>query len=312
MVDSSMPLIRIYNGDLSPYQLRKHIQSGEITKLARKLYVWGQPTPLQALALLCPTGGKNYVSGHSLYQLLTEQPLTFPISMVSTEQNLTDSTLVKAKRYGVLSTMAKHEFSELGITRLGLQAESPIGAARLLLPNDAIAFAEKYYSSSKGKQLLNQHLKVFQRVPGDIQKILNAAAIGTDSVPERRLVKLLRNQGYAVSCNVRIGDYLWDIVLDDYLIAIDVDGFRYHAAKDGNYDVFVTDRWKTNSAVSLGYMAFRYPAKCVMDVPNTILDQIRIATEHARKKPFAMNMNLQFMHGVRSWHPQWYSTSWEF
>ena len=109
MVTKPLPPIKVYDGGLSPYQLRQKVKAGEITKLASKLYVWGKPAPLQALRLLCADGGSHYASGRTLFELLTDKPVTYPLAVASVGRNLGDSPFITATRYSVMSAMTNQE-----------------------------------------------------------------------------------------------------------------------------------------------------------------------------------------------------------
>lgn len=172
--------------------------------------------------------------------------------------------------------------------------ELPVIAATRLATAAALRFLNHVYAGRKGQAEADKHAK--GKLSARAKRLLNQAAIGADSPPERDLVAALRQAGLRLKCNSKIGDYHWDIELLDYGIAIEVDGFRYHRDSEETQANFRRDRWKANDATLRGYTVLRYAAGCIYQQLGQVVDQI-LAAVRPDPKPGRWSF------GVWKWHP---------
>lgn len=130
-------------------------------------------------------------------------------------------------------------------------------------------------------------------------------AIGVDSPPEADLVKALREEGFKVTPQFRLGKYRWDVGLKGLKVVIDVDSKQYHLHDE---KAFVVDRWKANSGVMSGWIALRVTATCV----NTHLKKILELLKEIRrlKKTSPKKFPKIDVGPVWQWHSN-YAREWE-
>ena len=102
-----------------------------------------------------------------------------------------------------------------------------------------------------------------RRVPKPLKDTIRHAAIGTDSPPERTLIRQLRAEGIYPEHNVLIAGYRFDLKMGKLLV--EVDGWEYHK----HSQAFQADRCKQNAAVAHGFTVLRFTAADV----NHHLDQ---------------------------------------
>lgn len=253
-------------------QLRRMAARGEIFKVAQRLYCWRKPSP-EELARLLPTGA---LTGESARQLLLNQELTFPLH-VAVNSSIPTSELYRAVRRRNLRW--RHQ--------AGIRYQLPIQAAEFVdHPQD---FLEQYYAGPRGKFQLDQDLAA-GRIPKKVRTALEKASIGSDSVPERIVVRALRSAGFTVRTNVLIGEYRWDIYIPRLRLLIEIDGFEYHRERGP----FIKDRWKSNDATARGYKVLRYSGSCVRHHLTEVVDQVKTLRTPMK--------NRRFLTGAWHWH----------
>lgn len=72
--------------DLSKGAIATRVRRGEITRLAKGLYVWGRPEPLELLKLLQDHRPFLKTTGTTAAQVLLGEPVTFPLRLASVER----------------------------------------------------------------------------------------------------------------------------------------------------------------------------------------------------------------------------------
>lgn len=244
---------------LSSRQLSALHARGALIKVQRGLYLTRQPTGEELAAIMSEHKPKSVFTGQTAAQLLSGQPVTLPLALAdvndSEVQGLYSVFRSKQRRYYTVN---------------GLRAHVPILAVSNLTDEDAIEFLEHFYAGRKGRERLERERAVIKRVPARNRELLARAAIGSDSVPERILVKALRAAGLTVETNVQLGNYVWDIVDHKRRIAIEIDGYAYHRKLDD----LIRDSWKGNESTLDGWRVLRYTANCVMHHLDEVVDQV--------------------------------------
>lgn len=272
-----------YSGGLSAHQLYRRIKKGVMTRLAPGIHVWGKPSPVEAAHVLSAQG--FLLTGRTLAQLMMEEEVTLPIEVsIPHRQRRSDTPWVRFHRTRIFRPATWGEFN----------IELPVIAATRLATAAALRFLNHVYAGRKGQAEADKHAK--EKLSARAKRLLNQAAIGADSPPERDLVAALRQAGLRLKCNSKIGDYHWDIELLDYGIAIEVDGFRYHRDSEETQANFRRDRWKANDATLRGYTVLRYAAGCIYQQLGQVVDQI-LAAVRPDPKPGRWSF------GLWKWHP---------
>lgn len=240
-------------------------------RIANGLYLSDKPTPEQLARIMseqwpdCALDGKSAACKH------LDEPLQFPLEV------LRESSLPPSEYFTSRRTRPKG-----ALTWDGVNICNPLQAVEAMPHDDAVAFLEAFYSGKDGRRRLHVSKQEFRRFPHQVKRALDHAIIGTDSVPERQLTRALE-QHFTVQNNVKIGPYHWDLVLEDYKIAIEVDGFAYHHAE--NRRQFELDRHKLNDAVHRGWTPLHYTATTISHYPKFVAEHVRAIAK--RKRPFA-------------------------
>lgn len=240
-------------------------------RIANGLYLSDKPTPEQLARIMSEQWPDCALDGASAARKHLDQPLSFPLELLR-ESSLPASSYFTSRR-----ARPKGALTWDGVTIC-----TPLQAVETMPHDDAVAFLEAFYSGKDGHQRLQLNKQEFRRFPHQVKCALDHAIIGTDSVPERQLTRALE-QHFTVRNNVKIGPYHWDLVLEHYKIAIEVDGFAYHHAE--NRRQFELDRHKLNDAVHRGWTPLHYTATTINHYPRFVAEHVRAIAK--RKRPFA-------------------------
>lgn len=259
--------MQVFRGERAAQQAQRH---GAI-RIANGLYLSDKPTPEQLARIMSEQWPDCALDGASAARKHLDEPLQFPLEILR-GSSLPPSeyfTSRRARPKGVLSWD-------------GANVCNPLQAVEALPRKEAVAFLEAFYSGKDGPGRLQQNKQDFQRLPQQVKRALDRAIIGTDSVPERTITRALEPH-FTVRNNVKIGPYHWDLVLEDYKIAIEVDGFAYHHAE--NRRQFELDRHKLNDAVHRGWTPLHYTATTISHYPEFVAEHVRSIAK--RRRPFA-------------------------
>ena len=82
---------------LSKGALATRVRRGEITRLAKGLYVWGRPEPLELLKLLQEHRPFLKATGTTAAQVLLGETVTFPLRLASVERMPTSTFYVHSR-----------------------------------------------------------------------------------------------------------------------------------------------------------------------------------------------------------------------
>lgn len=130
----------------------------------------------------------------SLYQFYGSQPISLPVH-ISTERRITSTKYVVAHHVKRLRTVEVR----------GVLTECGVDAVKHLADRQAIALLDVAYSGRHGSAVLRRESPM--RVSARVKTLVDQAAVGTDSVPERILVRALREAGLECTSNFRVGVY---------------------------------------------------------------------------------------------------------
>lgn len=254
--------MKIVSG-LTCHQLRTHLAAGTITAITRGFHVWGTPTPVELLHELQRRHPGLVATGTSAAHLYLGQELEFPLS-VAYGQKLGPSAFYTVKRRSQRTHVVVGD----------LRVHHPLLAFDTDTPRDlALAALEHHYAHARGRRLLERHRSGFERLPRHTHGLLTQAALFTDSGAEAKVARALKTRGMRVDTNFFIGDYLWDIVLPDMQVAVEINGFEFHSKPDA----VVRDHWKNNDAVLRGWTTLRYTGTCVAHHLGDVVEQIATA-----------------------------------
>ncbi|GAB6952390.1 hypothetical protein QP414_05390 [Corynebacterium simulans] len=248
---------------LSRSKIAARVRSGEITKIARGIYVWGKPNPRDVLTLLTAKHG-CCATGNTAAQLLSEQDLSFPV-IVAGPHKMRSGALFTYKR----SQVRDHFEYE------GLKVHNPLAAAAFAERTQAVEMLEAVYRGRRSRTRLEEDRRKLARLDSRTQEALSEAVLFTDSSAEIKVARGLQDAGMDVECNYFIGVYAWDIVLKDKRIAIEINGRKFHSA----LDTWIKDHWKNNDAVLRGWRTLRYTGHCVAHHLPAIIEQVRTADQ---------------------------------
>ncbi|QCB29277.1 type IV toxin-antitoxin system AbiEi family antitoxin domain-containing protein [Corynebacterium endometrii] len=244
---------------LSRSQISRLAAQGKIVKIAPGFYLRREPTPSELAALVMKRWPRSVFTAETARRLHMGQPISFPL-------DVTSSTGMPRSAYFSVSRCKQMDFTRIG----ALRCHIPVLAVDFLQEPEAIALLEHAYSGRRGRQRLEQELSGIKRLPARTRKLLGTASIGSDSVPERALVKALRQRGLTVETNKQIGPYFWDAVIPRLKVAVEIDGFQFHSQRD----TLIRDHWKSNDATLRGYTVLRYTGSCIKHHLADVVEQI--------------------------------------
>ncbi|MTD92116.1 endonuclease domain-containing protein [Corynebacterium hiratae] len=265
--------------DLSKGALATRVRRGEITRIAKGLYVWGKPEPLELLKLLQEHRPFLKTTGTTAAQVLLGEPVTFPLRLASVER-------MPASTFYVHSRVSVESF----VTSSGIRILNPLVAMKSVSPELGIRVFESIYSSKAGRARLDSHREALKVVPVASQRMLEQAALFTDSGAEVKVAKGLKRRGLKVECNVVIGHYTWDIVLPELKVAVEINGMKFHSQQES----WLRDHWKNNEGALIGWLTLRYTGHCVAHHLDYVIDQIA----HARNPDFGK----RYFKFIGFWH----------
>lgn len=223
--------------------------NGQAIKICRGLYLATEPTPRELAQLASRRWPDSALDGYSAAQLYLGQELTFPLHFLRAG-TMASSTYFRSRRARpkALGNMD------------GVNVCSPLQIIETMDHGDAVAFIEAFFAGVHGPSRIETEQLDFRRLPRHTREVLEKAIVGADSKPERDLTRALEPH-VKVRNNLKIGPYRWDLVLEDYKVAIEVDGYAYH--KGENRQRFEIDRQKLNDAVQRGYQPLHFTAATI-------------------------------------------------
>lgn len=273
---------------LSRSQLVTRLRRGDITKIARGIYVWGAPTPLEVLRAVQEYKATVIAAGRTAAQLYLGHELTTPLE-------LRGPTRLPTSPFYSLRRTKQNAYRMID----GIRVANPLLAIERLDAALAVELCEALYSTKEGREAIERDRAEFRRLSAHAQKVLTQAALFTDSSAEILVIRALKAHGLKVESNYLIGAYRWDIVLPDYKIAIEINGLQFHSA----LTPWIRDHWKNNEAVLRGWRTLRYTGHCVKYHLNYIVEQICTADQPDWER--------RYYRGVRSWHRALGPAPWE-
>lgn len=244
---------------LSKGALATRVSRGEITRIAKGIYVWGRPKPLELLKLLQENRPFLKATGTTAAQVLLGEPVTFPLWLASVER-MPKSTFYVHSRVSVTNFVALS----------GIRILNPLVAMKSVSPELGIRVFESIYSSKAGRARLDSHREALNVTPVASQRMLEQATLFTDSGAEVKVAKGLKRRGLKVECNVVIGHYTWDIVLPELKVAVEINGMKFHSQQEA----WLRDHWKNNEGALIGWLTLRYTGHCVAHHLDYVIDQI--------------------------------------
>lgn len=234
---------------------------GEAIKITRGLYLPNEPTPLELAKVVSEHWPDCALDGYSAGMILLERKPGFPLQLIR-EKGLENTRYFVCRR-----ARPKGVFPYDGINVC-----KPLQAVEAMEEKHAVTFLEKYLAGGDAESRLRLLAMDFRRFPKHTQRVLDKAIIGADSVPEKALTRALE-PFFKVRNNVKIGPYRWDLLLEDYKIAIEVDGYAYHRGE--NRRQFELDRQKLNDVVHRGYTPLHFTATTIEHHIDEVVEQVR-------------------------------------
>lgn len=245
---------------------RALLEQGKLFRIVRGLYI-DDCSPISVARAITGHYKSIALSGKSAAQIHLNLPLTFPIQAEGAGSVQAKTFFIKHSRLP-----ARTEIDGIPVVEALWSARASKDYARMIL--------EKHYSGRKGQQRLDHDLSRMQKVPRWLRETIATTPIGACSELERKLARPLIKRGYRVRMNQFIGPYCFDILLEQWKIAIEVDSEKYHA----NEDLFISDRWKTNSGTLHGWIVLRFTDSCINWNLDSVLDEIEQAIRWVQKR----------------------------
>ncbi|WP_297454755.1 DUF559 domain-containing protein [uncultured Corynebacterium sp.] len=245
---------------------RTLLEQGKLFRLVRGLYI-DDYSPASVARTITGHYKNIALSGKSAAQIHLRLPLTLPIQAEGTGS-------VQAKAFSI-----RHSRLPACTSINGIPVVEALWAARAS-KDFARLILEKHYFGRDGERRLNHDLSRMQKVPAWLRETIATTPIGACSELERKLVRPLIKRGYRVRMNQYIGPYCFDILLDQWKIAIEVDSEKYHA----NAESFISDRWKANSGTLHGWIVLRFTDSCINWNLDSVLDEIEQAIRWVQKR----------------------------
>lgn len=245
---------------------RALLQQGRLIKLVRGLYIDDHSPASVARAI---TGHYKSIAltGKSAAQIHLRLPLTLPIQAEGAGS-------VQAETFSI-----RHSRLPSYTSINGLPVVEALWAARAS-KDYARRILETHYAGRDGEKRLNHDLSRMRKVPAWLRETIATTPIGSCSELERKLARPLIKRGYRIRMNQYIGPYCFDILLDQWKTAIEVDSETYHA----NEDSFIADRWKANSGTLHGWIVLRFTDSCINWNLDSVLDEIEQAIRWVQKR----------------------------
>lgn len=263
--------------------------AGKAVKVARGIYTRRVPTAGELGGIVKRCFPHAYLDGRSAAQIYLKQELTMPLQLASS-RSLPPSPYYSARRIS----------RPIGVERQGARVLAP-ALAVATIEDEALAIdmLESVYKGKHGSSLLQRDLKAFRRLPSRTRALLDTAAIGADSVPERRLTRALKERGLRVENNVRIGGYRWDIFIPAHKVVVEIDGFQFH--NEQRREEFIRDRWKANEGGLSGYTVLAYTGSCVKYHLDVVTRQVESACRGEPYIPEQVWLWHAFMRQIPPW-----------
>ncbi len=276
---------------LSPSGLRGRVHRGKAFRVINGLYVDSQPEPIPLLGIVHKEWPRACATGPTAAQLYLGQAPTFPLYIARHKRPAKSEYISMIRTKQLQRTTTQLPSGRPGQTQDLVHVHLPVLAAQHIDDDDlALRFLEQAYASRRGRDELEHHLRAVKRTTAGVRKLLEQAALASDSNAERKVVRRLREGGLRVETNVRIGEYYWDIVIPKLKVAVEINGYRYHTQSDA----FIRDHWKNNDAALRGWLTLRYTGSDVAYLLDDVVEQILRA-----RKP---NFNSRAHVGVWRWH----------
>lgn len=196
------------------------VAKGEATKITRGLYLPREPTAYELAQVLSRHWPDSALDGYSAAMVLLGRKPEFPLQLIR-EKGLEDTRFYVGRR-----ARPKGVFPYDGINVC-----NPLQAVEAMEEKHAVMFIETFLSGRDADKRLKLLSMDFRRLPQRTRRVLEKAVIGADSVPERAFTRALE-PFFKVRNNAKIGPYRWDLLLEEYKIAIEVDGYAYHRGEN--------------------------------------------------------------------------------
>lgn len=258
---------------VSEGKLRGMLRRGEAIRIAKGLYTSREPTPFELANIICTHWPHAVLDAESAAQIHAQTQLTLPLKIAApsiiARSRYFSSRRVRSKNLGIISYVK-------------FRVVSPIVAAGAMAnPRQAQTFLESLFRGKDGYEKFRTQVKKLGRLPHHTKHLLKSTATGSDSPAERFIFRALTQAGFLPADNQKIGNYYWDIVLEKFKVAIEIDGYEHHNRE--RRSTFIRDRWKANEATLLGYTVLRFSGSCIKHHLSKVVDQIISA---CRRRPF--------------------------
>ncbi|GAB3940279.1 hypothetical protein [Corynebacterium tapiri] len=253
-------------------EVEQLVRAGELFHVARGVHTTAPPQGLVlARALLLAYAGLIY-SGDTACQLHLGQPLSLPLQAIGSMKCRaidTDLLVRKASRCrehvhvkGVPVTPVAHTLAWLAEFRR-------IDDARALLQHSA--------KDRSHVPVLLAAIHALPRIPTELRALLDTTPIAQDSAAETRLHGVLERAGFALRCNVKVGHYFYDLLVEDRVL-VELNSRTYHST----WDQRTKDAWKANEAQAAGYMLIAVTVEDLDRHPAQVMEIVRLALERPR------------------------------
>ena len=301
-----LTLDQLREAGLTRQMVRHRVRKGRLTRLHRGVYRVGPPLSERAdemaAVLACgPRAVLSHRSAAALWELFPSpgrgrSPASMPVevSVFRSDRGVAAPGILahrvttlgpedQTTRQGIPVTTPTRTLLDLA----SLAARRPGSANRDPLPPVACRDVERAVATAEREGLaslasLRAHLAASPRWPGSVllREILDrdGGPAFTRSEAERRILEMVRSAHLPPPrTNVRVGRYEVDVLWKTVGLAIEVDGYAFHASRDR----FEGDRIRDAELAAQGILVIRVTWRQIRDEPMAVLGRVARALGRA-------------------------------
>lgn len=255
---------------VSGHQIERACREGRLFRVARGLYMRGEPEGMGFLRALHHRFPRLVFAGHSASSVYgARSGVLRPAEVIVPKgHRLPESRFVEARQ------SRRADALEVG----GLPVVSAVAAVAgdtLLNRVARIRFLEDHYSGFDGRERFDADRALLSpQLDEQLEPLLGKSVIGASSRMERFFHLELRARGINAIPNFRLGPYHWDVGIEDGTVVVDIDSLIHHS--ESSTRTFILDRWKANHAEMCGWGHLQFTDLCLQDpvAKRTAIEEI--------------------------------------
>lgn len=273
--DGVVTLAQAQRAGLSEHCVRRKVRAGQWRRCSAGVY-FADDRPFTTAARI-----RAAVWRHGSYAVVSGMAAAWWLRLTPVEPDVVDVT-VPRNSHGRAATGTR-------VRRRDLSDEDIWDARHLRVTGMALTVLEAAVDPRGGPAIMDSALQRRLRLE-DLQaahtrnlrrhgsaaarRLLDSAASGARSEPERIVVRLLTKSGLTGwRVNFAVGRYVVDIAFPEDRVAIEIDGWAFHT----DHAAFQKDRRRQNALALNGWQVLRFTWLDVTEHPQRVLADIRAA-----------------------------------